>query len=109
MKYRYIAAFVLLNSVSSVPAFAKGEVALEVDPFTFAFGGYSLHLRISPESKPKLRYGIGTYSMELPDAFVDITPSSFAWRSRAYGIVRPPMLDIRVWTRRHTPHSDSCG
>ncbi len=49
---------------------------IEVDPATFAFGGYSLHARIQPANCEHWLFGIGSYGMRLPDPFVDLNPNN---------------------------------
>jgi hypothetical protein len=49
---------------------AKASVDIEIDPATFAFKGDSLHIRLNNSSQ--WRWGLGTYSLELPDALVDL-------------------------------------
>lgn len=51
---------------------SKTIYAIETDPSTFAFDGYAFHARISPERLPHWRFGAGIYSMEFPDAFIDL-------------------------------------
>lgn len=50
---------------------AKASVELEIDPATFAFEGDSLHLRWRSDAS-HWRWGLGTYSLEIPDALVDM-------------------------------------
>lgn len=51
---------------------SQAGVDIEIDPATFVFDGNSLHLRYTHESAPQWRWGIGTYSLEIPDLLVDI-------------------------------------
>ncbi|VAW67511.1 hypothetical protein MNBD_GAMMA09-161 [hydrothermal vent metagenome] len=44
--------------------------SLEIDPTAFFYNGYSVHLKITPKNKKNFRFGIGIYSMELPDTFI---------------------------------------
>jgi hypothetical protein len=50
----------------------KTKYALEIDPATFAFGGYSAHLRIAPKKAEHLLLGIGAYAMNMPSVMVDL-------------------------------------
>lgn len=53
-------------------AMADTKYEMEVDPATFALEGYSMHFRFFPDGHPNLRLGAGLYSLELPDAIIDI-------------------------------------
>jgi hypothetical protein len=46
-----------------------GSLMLETDPATFAFNGYSAHLRVAPAATPGWVFGAGMYGLDLP-AFV---------------------------------------
>lgn len=48
----------------------KTEFSVEIDPATFAFGGYSAHLRIKPPKCDHIQIGAGVYAMNFPDLFV---------------------------------------
>jgi hypothetical protein len=52
--------------------FGKTKFSIEIDPATFAFKGYSAHLRIQPKSCNHLLYGVGIYAMDMPAFFVDM-------------------------------------
>lgn len=56
----------------AAPTDARSQWAVEVDPATFVLDGYSLHGRYSPGSYPGWRVGVGLYSLEFPDAFIDL-------------------------------------
>lgn len=76
-KLAWIAA--IISPVISSVTFAENNdhrVAFEIDPATFALNGYSLHVRVSPESSPNVRFGVGIYSLEFPQIFVDINPDN---------------------------------
>ena len=45
------------------------DYSIEVDPGTYAFGGYSLHLKKNIEH---FQVGVGLYAMDFPDIFVDM-------------------------------------
>lgn len=57
---------------------------LEIDPLTFAFGGYSAHLRLQPKRNDKLLLGAGIYAMNLPDFMIDLKKENQnkGWQSR---------------------------
>lgn len=59
-------------SAFSLSSYADTQLALETDPYTFIQGGDSLHLKVSTDSLPNWRFGIGTYSLELPDIIVEL-------------------------------------
>lgn len=46
--------------------------SIEVDPATFAFDGWSAHLRMKPASCDRLLVGAGVYAMDLPSMMVDL-------------------------------------
>jgi len=50
----------------------KTKFSIEIDPATFAFKGYSAHLRIQPKTSSHLLYGVGIYAMDMPSFFVDM-------------------------------------
>lgn len=50
----------------------SAEYAIEVDPATFAFGGYSMHLRFKPQKIKHLLFGIGVYAMDIPELLVNM-------------------------------------
>jgi len=63
--------------LTSVMGFAqntekKSTLSIEIDPATFAFKGYGVHLRFKPKNSEHLLLGIGTYAMDMPSALVDI-------------------------------------
>lgn len=49
----------------------KTKFSIEIDPVTFAFGGYSAHIRIQPKTSDHSLFGVGIYAMDFPDVFVD--------------------------------------
>jgi len=49
----------------------KTKFSIEIDPATFAFKGYSAHIRIQPKTSNHLLFGVGIYAMDFPDVFVD--------------------------------------
>jgi hypothetical protein len=54
----------------------KTKFSIEIDPATFAYKGYSAHLRIQPKASNHLLYGIGIYAMDMPSFFVDINSNN---------------------------------
>jgi hypothetical protein len=78
---KFVLLCFLLSSGSFLPAIAQtteGQTrfSLEIDPATFAFGGYSLHLRIQPKSSDHFLVGAGLYGMNMPDFLVALNPSN---------------------------------
>ncbi len=64
---------------------------VEVDPATFVFKGYSLHLRIQAKNSDNLLLGVGTYAMNMPDALINRNEQNRdkGWQVRinqAYGL-----------------------
>ena len=51
---------------------SKSNISLEIDPVTFGFNGYGIHLRIKPKNNKHLLLGIGAYAMDMPNALVDL-------------------------------------
>ncbi len=49
----------------------KTEISVEIDPATFGFKGYGIHLRIKPNNSEHLLIGIGAYAMDFPSVLVD--------------------------------------
>ncbi len=49
----------------------KTEISVEIDPATFGFKGYGIHLRIKPKNSEQLLIGIGAYAMDMPSVLVD--------------------------------------
>lgn len=72
---RLLMALVLI-ALTSFSALAQTKFSLEIDPATFAFGGYSLHLRLQPGNSEHLLLGAGTYAMNLPDPMVNLNPEN---------------------------------
>lgn len=67
---------IMSNYVSAqeneITELSKTKFSLEVDPATFAFRGYGIHLRVQPKNSKHLLVGAGVYAMNLPDALVDL-------------------------------------
>ncbi|MCV9389066.1 hypothetical protein [Reichenbachiella ulvae] len=49
----------------------KVKLSIEIDPATFVFNGYGIHLRFQPKNSEHLLLGLGTYGMNMPDALVN--------------------------------------
>jgi hypothetical protein len=54
----------------------KTNFSIEIDPSTFAFKGYAVHLRIQPKNSRHLLVGAGVYAMDFPDLIVDLNPKN---------------------------------
>ena len=54
----------------------KTRISLEIDPATFVFKGYGVHLRIQPKKTDHLFLGIGAYAMNMPDVLVDFNKNN---------------------------------
>lgn len=50
----------------------KTRISVEIDPATFAFKGFGVHLRIQPKSSEHLLIGVGAYAMNMPDILVNL-------------------------------------
>lgn len=67
------------------------KISIELDPATFLFKGYSLHLRIQPKNSDHHLFGVGLYAMDLPDVFVNLNElnKNKGWKARinlGYGL-----------------------
>ena len=78
------AIFLLFISIANAGAQSKSQWSIETDPSTFVFNGYAVHLRFQPANLERWLFGIGTYSMDLPDLMVDMNPNNKAkgWELR---------------------------
>jgi hypothetical protein len=65
------ATSVSVTAQRTVQENAATSFSLEIDPATFVFDGYSLHLRIQPQSSDHFLLGAGIYAMEMPSIMVD--------------------------------------
>jgi hypothetical protein len=45
--------------------------SIEIDPATFFYNGYSLHLRVRPANVRHFAFGLGIYSFDIPKEYVD--------------------------------------
>jgi len=50
----------------------KTEISVEIDPVTFGFKGYGIHLRIKPKNSKHLLLGVGAYAMDFSSVLVDM-------------------------------------
>lgn len=92
MKTTIKTAIMMLAITFSTQAISQSEgtesqrthVSLEIDPATFAFGGYSGHLRIQPRGWDHVLIGAGIYAMDMPAPFVDINSENkgMGWNVR---------------------------
>ncbi len=72
-KSNLLIAFLLLCSLLTAEVSAqKTSISLEIDPATFAFKGYSAHIRVAPASSKHFLLGAGIYAMEMPAFMVDL-------------------------------------
>lgn len=74
-----LVAFLLVFSFSAnaqTEELAKTKYSLEIDPATFGFNGYGVHLRIQPKTCEHLLFGAGIYTMDFPDLFVGFNPKN---------------------------------
>lgn len=55
---------------------ARTELSVEIDPITFAAGGYSAHLRIKPKMWEHILLGGGIYAMNMPQPIVNMNPEN---------------------------------
>jgi hypothetical protein len=75
-----LAAFSGLNAQSNNGT----RWSVEVDPATYVFNGYAMHLRLQPAQSKHFNLGVGIYAMDFPDPFVDINPNNqdMGWEVR---------------------------
>ena len=75
---------VIAIGLSSNLSAQRTSVSLEIDPATFAFKGYSVHLRISPAGTDHLLVGAGVYAMDMPSFLVDLNKNNkgLGWNVR---------------------------
>ena len=62
----------LLTSMMIKAQESKTRLSLEVDPATFVFKGYGVHIRVQPSTCQHLLFGVGMYAMDIPDVLVDM-------------------------------------
>lgn len=51
---------------------SQSSFSIEVDPATYIFHGYSLHMKKSFATIPKWQFGVGFYAMDFPDVLVNL-------------------------------------
>ncbi len=77
---RLAAALVLVvlarGARADAPRARETDVLLEVDPATFAWGGFSAHARLRPDAWPSWSFGAGVYAMDMPSFLVDLDPAN---------------------------------
>jgi hypothetical protein len=62
-----------------IPIFSQdysSRLSLEIDPITFLYKGYSLHVRYQPMFSGRLLIGVGTYALDLPEAVMVFSPQN---------------------------------
>lgn len=58
------------------------KISVEIDPATFGFNGYSLHLRVQPKNTTHLLVGAGIYAMDMPSFLVDLNEKNKNFKVR---------------------------
>lgn len=58
--------------VNAQQSLSKTRLSVEIDPATFVFRGYGVHLRIQPKNQNHMLYGVGAYAMDMPDVLVNL-------------------------------------
>ncbi len=86
-----LAFALLLASLSGFSQESTNQFSVEIDPITFGFKGYGVHLRFKPKSTDHLLLGVGTYAMDFPSALVDLNKENKdkSWQIRinhGYGL-----------------------
>ena len=58
--------------------------SVEVDPATFVFKGYGIHLRMTPAGSDHLLLGLGAYAMDMPRQMVNLNEKNrnMGWEVR---------------------------
>ena len=73
-------AIIMAILLSSISVFAqqteeqskKTEISVEIDPATFLFRGYGVHVRVKPKNSDHFVIGAGAYAMDFPSVLVDL-------------------------------------
>ena len=70
-----------------IPIFTQdygSRLSMELDPVTFLYKGYSLHVRYQPMFSERLLIGVGTYALDLPEPIVDLNSKNrdLGWKAR---------------------------
>lgn len=68
--------FALVLVVGASSAYAAPLIGVEVDPYTFVESGGALHLKLRPSGTSPWEFGVGTYSMDFPEMFVNMNPAN---------------------------------
>jgi hypothetical protein len=78
MQHLVFRSLLLAALLGAIPAIAAADptVYVETDPATFAFRGYSAHLRASPAAHPRWVIGAGAYGLDLPAPMTELAPSN---------------------------------
>lgn len=71
MKQKIILGATALFTALTLQA-GNDSYAIEIDPSTYAFDGYSVHIKKQFDAVPNVQFGIGVYAMDFPDIFVDL-------------------------------------
>ena len=79
-----VALATLLLSTSLYASEAESSFSIEIDPATYAFSGYALHLKKSFAALPNWQFGVGAYAMDFPDVLVDLNAKNknLDWNQR---------------------------
>ena len=79
-----IAAATILLSTTLQASEPEGSFSIEVDPATYAFSGYALHLKKNFAALPHWQFGVGAYAMDFPDVLVDLNDKNknLDWEQR---------------------------
>ena len=72
-------------------AVGKTRISVEIDPATFVFKGYGIHLRLQPKNSAHLLLGLGAYAMDFPAVLVNLNQENkdMGWNVRlnqGYGL-----------------------
>jgi hypothetical protein len=81
-KITTVLAALVMSTALNAQEVNDGTFSIEIDPATYAFNGYALHLKKSFKALPKWEFGLGTYSMDFPDALVNMSPEN---RDKGWG------------------------
>jgi len=83
MKTKFKTSVILLALIGMLPFSTNAQVvekkakfSIEIDPVTFVFKGFSVHLRIQPKYSDHLLLGAGVYAMDMPSVLVDLNKNN---------------------------------
>lgn len=90
MKLHMITLFIALLILGAASIHAQDEVskksewAVEIDPATYVFNGFSAHIRYSPKGAERMVIGVGTYAMNFPAPLINMNSSNrdLGWNVR---------------------------